>query len=202
MNEIERHLKKLFREIPESKRKNELMQEITQNLNEKVSDLIANGQTNDQAVKKVIDDFGDIDELKKEFEGSTRLAKSKGTGLSLAFSVWGAILITALVLFINFYYTPSVIWFVYPVFAVIWWPMSMFFRWWHIKNDRPIGLAYSICGFILIIGLLTFVNLYYTPTVIWVVYPAFAVIWWPLAMLFHTLRVRNRRDDGTDDGNE
>jgi hypothetical protein len=202
MNEIERHLKRLFREIPESKRKNELMQEITQNLNEKVSDLIASGQTNEQAVKKVIDDFGDIDELKKEFEGSARLARIKRKGLSLAFSVWGAILIAALVLFINFYYSPSVIWFVYPVFAVIWWPMSMFFSWLRVRNDKPIGLLYSVCGFILIIGLLSFINFYYSPSVIWVVYPAFAVIWWPLAMLFHTLRVRNRRDDGTDDGNE
>ena len=199
MNEIEKHINKLFEGIPESNRKKETMQEIIQNLNEKVSDLIKNGQSMEQALKKTVDDFGDIDDLKKELAGSAKYARSKKIGLSLAFSIWGAILITALFLFVNFYYTPNIIWFVYPLFAVIWWPMTMFFHWIHNKNDVHVGLTFSVCSFILITGLLLFINIYYTPDVIWSVYPVFGVIWWPLAMLFHSLRQKSRKDDGDDD---
>lgn len=177
MNEIETQINKLFADIPESSRKEEIMQEITQNLNEKVSDLVSNGQTKEQAVNKAIEDFGDIDDLKKELENSAQIAKSKKISLSLAFSVWGGILITAFFLFINFYYTPHVIWFVYPTFAVIWWPMAIFFHWLRNKNAQPVGFAFSVCSFALITGLMLFINLYYTPGTIWFVYPVFAVIW-------------------------
>jgi hypothetical protein len=199
MNEIETHINKLFEKITDSKHKRELMQEITQNLNDKVADLVSKGQTREQAVQKAIDDFGDIDDLRVELESSGKLAKSKNAGLSLAFSIWGALLIIGLFLFINLYYTPNVIWFVFPVFAVLWWPMSLYFRWIRLKKDVAIGLPFSICSFVLIVGLLIFINFYYSPKFIWFVYPTFAVLWWPLAMLFHTLRKKNSQEVGTDD---
>jgi hypothetical protein len=199
MKEIESYINRLFGGIPESTRKEEIKLEITQNLNEKVEDLVSQGHSREEAVKKAIDDFGDIEDLKEELASSAKLAKSKKLGLSLAFSVWGGILITALFLFINFYYTPNVIWFVYPTFAVIWWPMALFFQWFRNKRDVRIGFAFSVCGFLLITGLMLFINLYYTPGIIWFVYPVFAVIWWPMAMLFHRLRQKSRREDGFDD---
>lgn len=199
MNEIESHINRLFEGIPESTRKEEIKLEITQNLNEKVADLVSQGQSREEAIKKAIYDFGDIDDLKEELESSAKLVKSKKLGLSLAFSVWGGILITALFLFINFYYSPNVIWFVYPTFAVIWWPMALFFQYFRNKNDIPVGFAFSVCGFLLITGLMLFINLYYTPKTIWFVYPVFAAIWWPLAMLFHRLRQKSRKGDGFDD---
>jgi hypothetical protein len=195
VNEIETQIDKLFEGIPQSRRKEEIKQEITQNLNEKVSDLVLKGHSREQAVKMAIDDFGDIEDLKQELAGSAKYDKSKKIGLSLAFSIWGAILISALFIFINFYYTPNVIWFVYPVFAVIWWPMTIFFHWFHNKNDMPVGFAYSVCNFILIAGLMVFINMYYTPDIIWFVYPIFGVIWWPLAMLFCSMRRKSRKDD-------
>ncbi len=199
MNEIESHINRLFGGIPKSTRKEEIKLEITQNLNEKVSDLVSQGHSREEAVKKAIDDFGDIGDLKEELESSAKLAKSKKLGLSLAFSVWGGILITAMFLFINFYYTPNIIWFVYPTFAVIWWPMALFFRWFGNKKDVHVGFAFSVCGFLLITGLMLFINLYYTPRIIWFIYPTFAVIWWPLAMLFHRLRQKSGREDGFND---
>ncbi|MDF2942293.1 MAG: hypothetical protein K0S01_1151 [Herbinix sp.] len=194
MNEIDMQIKKLFEDIPESNRKNEIIQEIAQNLNEKVSDLVLNGRTREQAIKQAVDDFGDIDDLKKEFIDSTRVAESKRNGLSLAFSIWGGSLILALFLFINFYYTPNTIWFVYPAFAVVWWPMTMYFQWYRNKYDVPIGFAFSVCSFVLIIGLMLFINIYYTPKILWFVYPIFAIIWWPLAMFFHNLRQKTREE--------
>jgi hypothetical protein len=198
MKEIEQKIQKLFWDVPDSARKGEVIQEIAQNLGEKVECMIVQGQTRDAALQKAIDDFGDVDDLKRELVGSADYERSKRIGLSLAFSVWGAILITALVLFINFYYTPHEIWFVYPVFAVAWWPMSLFFHWLRVKRAIPVGLLYSVCSFVLIIGLMLFINFYYTPKIIWFVYPAFGVIWWPLAMLFYSLRQKSRKDDELD----
>ncbi len=199
MSEIELYINRLFEGIPASTRKEEIKLEITQDLNEKIADLVSQGQSQEEAVKKAIDDFGDIDDLKVELESSARLVQSKKQGLSFAFSVWGGILITALFLFINFYYTPNVIWFVYPTFAVIWWPLAMFFQWFRNKKDVPVSFAFSVCGFLLITGLMLFINLYYTPEIVWFVYPVFAVIWWPLAMLFHHLRQKSRKGDGFND---
>jgi hypothetical protein len=195
MNEIEVYVHKLFGDIPDSARKEELQLEIIQNLSEKVSDLIAKGLSNEDAVKKSFEDFGDVSDLREELADSAKAAKAKKAGPSLAFSVWGGILCTALVLFINFYYTPHNIWFVYPVFAVAWWPVSLFFSWLRNKTGRSTGFACSVCGFALFSGLMLFINLYYSPYIIWCVYPIFGAIWWPLAMLFYNLRRKSREGD-------
>jgi hypothetical protein len=195
MKKIEAHIDRLFRGIPDSRRKSEMMQEISDNLDEKVADLISQGKTEDEAVKKAMEDFGDIDDIRRELMSSAQLIESRNVGLSLAFSVWGGILVTALFLFINFYYTPRIIWFVYPVFAVAWWPMSVFFRWVGHRSGHSVAFPYAVASFILIMGLLLFINFYYTPRIIWFVYPAFAVIWWPIAVFFHRLRQKNREED-------
>lgn len=195
MNKIEMHINKLFRDIPDSRSKKEMLQEINENLLEKVNDLIEQGMTEDEAVHKAIEDFGDIDDIRKELMGSAELQKSKNLGLSLAFSVWGSIIIAGLFMFINFYYSPNHIWFVYPVFAIAWWPMSILFHWLHKKSGHSMAFQYSVASFILIASLFLFINFYYTPHIIWFVYPVFAAIWWPIAMFFHWVRQKNREDD-------
>lgn len=195
MNKLDTQVNKLFKNIPDSERKEEILLEIKQNLNEKVEDIISQGFSEEEAVKKTIEEFGDIGEISKELVGSARLEKSKNMGLSLAFSVWGGIILTAFFAFINLYYTPGNIWFVYPVFAVIWWPMSMYFRWMKNKRNQSMAFPFSVASFCLITALILFINYYYTPSVIWFVYPVFAVIWWPVALFFHMNRLKNRKGD-------
>lgn len=195
MSKIETHINKLFRDIPDSRRKTEIMQEIGQNLSEKVDDLILQGKSEDEAVQTAIEDFGDIDEIKKELMGSEQLEKTKNLGLSFAFSVWGGIITSALMIFINLYYTPHLIWFAFPVFAVAWWPLISFFYWSERKSGRSKAFPQSVAGFLLIFALLLFTNFYYSPRIIWFVYPTFAVIWWPIAMFFKWLRRKNKEDD-------
>jgi Flp pilus assembly protein TadB len=194
MNRIESHINKLFWDIPDSRRKTELILEISQDLEEKIDDLVCQGLSEDEAVQKAFNDFGDMDEIKRELIGSGQLIRNKKLGLALAFSVWSAAIITLFFLFINLYYTPHTIWFVYPVFAVIWWPMTLYFCWYRRKTGNRIAFPYSLAGSTLIIWLMLFINFYYTPHTIWFVYPVFAVLWWPVALFFHWLRHRNRRD--------
>ena len=198
MSKLDAHINRLFRDVPDSKRKNEIIIEISQDLSDKVADLVTQGLTEDEAVQKTINDFGDIEDIREELVGSAQLAESRNIGLSLAFSIWGGGIITALFLFINLYYTPDRIWFVYPVFAVIWWPMSMYFHWLHRKSGHNMTFPYAVAAFVLIIGLLLFINFYYTPQVIWFVYPAFAVAWWPIAAYYNRLRQKNRKDDSLE----
>ncbi len=198
MSNIETHINKLFRDIPDSSRKTEIMQEISQNLNEKVADLIAQGMTQEDAQQKAIEDIGDIEEIQEELVNTAQLAQSKNLGFSFAFSVWGSILLTAFFAFLNFYYSPTNIWFVYPLFATLWWPLSMFALWERQKNGRKMAFPYSVAGSALIIALVLFMNLYYTPHTIWFVYPTFAVIWWPVSLYFYRLRQKNREDETYD----
>jgi hypothetical protein len=58
-----------------------------------------------------------------------RELKKNTAKLNLGFSIFGSVLIIALFVFMNFYYSPEIIWFVYPTFVVLWWPLSMFFYW-------------------------------------------------------------------------
>ena len=198
MSKIESHINKLFRNIPDSSRKTEIMQEISQNLNEKVADLTAQGMTQEEAEQKAIEDIGDIAEIQEELVNTAQLAQSKNLGFSFAFSVWGSLIIIAFFVFLNLYYSPTNIWFVYPLFATLWWPMSMFALWEKQKSGRKVAFPYSVGGFALIVGLMLFLNFYYTPDIIWFVYPTFAVIWWPVSLYFYRLRQKSTEEERYD----
>lgn len=126
----------LFKDIPDSEQKEFVMQEVLQNLEEKVYDLMEHGKSEEDAINKAIVEFGDIEDLKKEL-GVTSVKKTanvKKTRLNLEYSIWGSLLLIGLFVFINFYYTPQVIWFVYPTFGILWWPLSMYYSWLKVKE--------------------------------------------------------------------
>lgn len=130
MKKIKNHIEELFKEIPRTQESELVKQEIIQNLEEKVIYLMDNGKEEEDAINKAIVEFGDIDELKKELGvKNPDQKKSKLAKLNLAYSLCGSGLLIALFLFINFYYTPNTIWFVYPTFGLLWWPLSMYFYW-------------------------------------------------------------------------
>ncbi|WP_026907380.1 permease prefix domain 1-containing protein [Paucisalibacillus globulus] len=141
MKKLTQHVNDLFKDIPASERKEVVMQEVLQNLEEKVWDLMEHGKEEEDAINKAIVEFGDIDELKNELgvspEASERQPSMlKNRKLNLEYSIWGSVLIIGLFTFINFYYTPEIIWFVYPTFAVLWWPLSMYYRWLKVKRGE------------------------------------------------------------------
>lgn len=125
---LKNHVDELFKDIPESDQKEELKQEVLENLEEKVWDLIEQGKEEEDAVNKAIVDFGDISDLKKEL-GVKKPAGRNMRKINLGYSIWGSSLIIGLFVFINMYYSPNHIWFIYPTFAVLWWPLSMYFAW-------------------------------------------------------------------------
>ncbi|MCK5129598.1 MAG: hypothetical protein KAQ68_07090 [Clostridiales bacterium] len=133
---IQNYVEELFSDIPDSEEKESIKQEIIQNLEEKVQDLMDAGKAEEDAINKAIVDFGDIDELKSDLikaSGAkgllTREKKRRNYVNNLMFSIIGSAMIIGLFIFINYYYSPGAIWFVYPTFLVLWWPLSMVFAW-------------------------------------------------------------------------
>lgn len=132
MKKLKNHVDELFKDVPESDQKLAIKEEVLENLEEKVWDLIERGKEEEDAINKAIVEFGDAEDLKKEL-GVKKPVKKNMMKINLAYSVWGSLLIIALFIFVNFYYSPHTIWFVYPTFAVIWWPLTMYFSWQRTK---------------------------------------------------------------------
>jgi len=70
----------------------------------------------------------------------------------------------------------SEVWCIYPVFALLWWPMSM------IACYRGSYKGYAIVSSFMIIIFLITVNYVTSPIYPWVVYAAYPAIWWPIVM--------------------
>ncbi len=135
MKTVQEHVDALFREIPDSERKESLKREIVENLQEKVNDLMAQGKAEEDAINRAIVEFGDISDIRDELRTQQILPmKRTSTGLQLGYSVVGSLLIIGLMLFINLNITPGFLWCIFPIFGVLWWPLSMFFRWLKYKK--------------------------------------------------------------------
>lgn len=105
------------------------------------------------------------------------LAVLFGTKHKKLFSVIGSIVLIAFFLLTNFMTSPAVIWFYYPVFAVIWWPLSTF-----LAGPRTIKI-YSILGALTILAFLTVENILKTPHCLWVLFTCFPILMWPAGVL-------------------
>jgi hypothetical protein len=135
MKTIQEHVDALFREIPDSERKESLKKEIVENLEEKVNDLMAQGKAEEDAINRAIVEFGDISDIRDELRTQQELPlKRSNAGLQLGYSIVGSLLIIGLVLFINLYITPGFLWCIFPIFGVLWWPLTTFFRWIRFKQ--------------------------------------------------------------------
>lgn len=130
MKKIREHIDDLFKDFPNTDKTELVKQEIIQNLEEKVFFLMNQGKEEEDAINKAIVEFGDIEDLKSElgFEQPDPNKKDMAR-LNLQYSILGSILIIGLFIFINFYYSSNIIWFVYPTFGVLWWPLTMYFVW-------------------------------------------------------------------------
>ena len=98
--------------------------------------------------------------------------------IAAPFSVAGASLIAALLVITNYITSPNVIWFIYPLFAVAWWPMSV------ILCGRKMYFAFSLAGASLTMAFLVIINLLISPSSLWSFYALPLVLCWPLSLCF------------------
>ena len=86
-------------------------------------------------------------------------------------------LTAAFLVAVNLVYSPGVFWAFLPVFALLWWPLTLCFA------RRRAWRAYAVTMSLLTAAALAAVNLMTSPGFLWCVFPALAILWWPLAML-------------------
>jgi hypothetical protein len=79
-------------------------------------------------------------------------------------------------IFLNKFYSPGFPWFIFPTYAVMWWPLSV------LLAKRKKVMAYSLGGALWTIAFFIVLNAVTTPFSIWAVYPIFGVLWWPLSI--------------------
>ncbi|MFS0780262.1 hypothetical protein [Bacillus sp. 1P06AnD] len=104
----------------------------------------------------------------------TAFAGKKAT--SIGFSIWSAFGLSAYYIVLNIVFEPRFLWCIFPVFALLWWPIS------RILGRYP--LPYACISSLLTIVFFVVLNAITTPGTIWAIYPIFAVLWWPLSVYY------------------
>lgn len=81
----------------------------------------------------------------------------------------------------NYIYTPDHLWFIYAIYPILWWPILMYL------DEKAKTLKVALIGCASTIIYYALVNIILSPQYPWAIYPAFLVMWWPLA-LYHAQR--------------
>ncbi len=102
----------------------------------------------------------------------------KGRHKPFGFSIAAVILIAATLAAVNLITSPGILWCVFTVPALLWWPLAAGFA----GKHKPFGFA--ILGALLAIGTLVAINLITSPSFLWSVFAALGILWWPAAVLF------------------
>lgn len=105
------------------------------------------------------------------------------TGRLKLYSLVSTLLLILYLIWENIAHGSSHPWFLYAAIAVIWWPIMMYAG----RYAATLGMA--IIGSIFIIGSYGLLNLLFSPEYPWIIFVAYAVLWWPMSICF----TRSRR---------
>ena len=94
---------------------------------------------------------------------------------AFGFAVAGALLTILFLALVNVLTSRDYLWFVYPSFAVLWWPAAVICAHRHPK-------VFSVVGAFMTLLFLAGINLMFSPSVLWVLYAAFPVACWPVLL--------------------
>jgi hypothetical protein len=95
---------------------------------------------------------------------------------ALRFSIFGCVSTILWYGALNILLAPGSPWVIFVAFAVLWWPLSVYY---YGKHHR-----YALVMSALSIAFFTAVNLIYSPGAVWAIYPAFVLLWWPVTLMF------------------
>jgi hypothetical protein len=111
----------------------------------------------------------------------TEIESQKGKrNYAIGFSIAGSLLIILFLAFINYSVGGRFPWFIFPSYAVLWWPIGT------ILNGKGSAKLLSLIGSLITIGLLFLTNYLTSWNYPWFLFPSFGILWWPIAMFFGT----------------
>ena len=143
MKTIERFVKRMFKQNNPKQADQEAMQKMIEMLEEKVEDLKEMGMDEAEAIQRTLVEFGDIDAyfmpaVRRETRRYKRHKTVKHYRNDLVFSLLASVLIIGVFALINVFYIPFDNygpWFVIPSVGVLFWPLSLLYKWLNKKGD-------------------------------------------------------------------
>ncbi len=139
MKKIENFVKHTFKDIPKEG-KAELIKSVTQSLLEKIDDLVEDGMTLQAAIDKTVVEFGTVEDFFDVSKKADRKAKRQKTinhyKNDLLFSGVGSVTVVSILVYINLYFSPQILWFVIPAVAVLWWPLAILYNLLNKRENR------------------------------------------------------------------
>ncbi len=102
----------------------------------------------------------------------------KDRRFTVGFSIAGSLLFVLLFVFINYTTSPGFPWFIFPSYAILWWPIGV------ILHDKQSAKMLSLVGSFITIALLFVTNYLTSWGYPWFLFPSFAILWWPLGVFF------------------
>ncbi len=129
MNNIKRFVTRLLKDLFNEEDKKELVDILTTSLEEKVEDLVEQGNTREEAIELSIKEFGNAEDVLKAFPEYEKNIKNavKRRRNQLLFASLAYLIVTGLVAYLNFQLTPDVLWFVFIAIALLFWPLVMLY---------------------------------------------------------------------------
>ncbi|MGD9963958.1 MAG: permease prefix domain 1-containing protein [Candidatus Izemoplasmatales bacterium] len=138
MNKIKAFVSNLLKDLLNDEDKKELIKILTISLEEKVDDLVENGTPLDEAIDKSINEFGDVSDVLEVYpELNVKKNIIKKRKHQFLFSLWGYLIVSGISIFINFTFLQffaNILWFVLILIALLFWPISMLFRYLSVKK--------------------------------------------------------------------
>jgi len=138
MNKIKSFISKLLKGYFNEEDKKELIDMLTVSLEEKVDDLVEQGTPRNEAIERSIQEFGDTEDVLNAFpngkQKATLIHKRKS---QVFYSIFGYIIIVGLAIFINFTFFAvfgNILWFVIVCLGLLFWPITMLYRYLLIKK--------------------------------------------------------------------
>lgn len=135
MKRIRNFVKNTFKDYPKAER-DRLVEEITEMLIEKVEDLMEKGFNLDDAIDKTVIEFGDAKDYSDEpVKKQSRIKRVAHYRNDIFFSVVSVSIIIGIMAFINLYFS-TVLWFIIPSLALLFWPLALIYRYLNRKETE------------------------------------------------------------------
>ena len=128
MNNIKKFVSRLLKDFFNEEDKKELIEILTTSLEEKVDDLVEQGNTREEAIEKSIKEFGNKDDVLDafpEYDKHKNVVKHRRN--QVIFSSCAYLIITGLAAYANFILLEGYLWFLIVAIGLLFWPLVMIY---------------------------------------------------------------------------
>jgi hypothetical protein len=128
VNNIKKFVSRLLKDFFNEEDKLELIEILTTSLEEKVDDLVEQGNTREEAIQKSIQEFGDKKDVLDAFpdyDKKQNVVKKRKN--QVIFSTCAYLIITGLAAYVNFVLLEGYLWFLIVAIGLLFWPLVMLY---------------------------------------------------------------------------